>query len=206
MNEWANALVEAHRDPGLTHWLERVVAGDTQAKGWLYDSYATRLYRRLRRRYAERGIDAEEVLQDAFVLFFQHDSRVLARFLERSSPAERTSSRFEEYLWDVACGIASNRRRSARRHRDLSLADADSRPDPFDTERQHVDRDVLRRLAACLARSGSRVYLYYKLRFVDGLTPDEIARVTGWSRRATYKLRLVLLHAVDRCAEHLGLS
>ncbi|HKQ62945.1 MAG TPA: sigma-70 family RNA polymerase sigma factor [Candidatus Polarisedimenticolaceae bacterium] len=191
----------------VTPRLERILAGDGDARRWLYETFAARLFRRLHLRYAARpGIDADEIFQDAFVAFFQRDSRVLARFIERVPEAERTEARLEGYLWDVACGIASNRRRSARRHRDVPLLDADAQPDPLDFEQQTVDRDTLLRLIGCLKHAGSRVFLYAQLRYVDGLSPEEIARVTGWSRKATYKLKLILHEAVERCAERLRLS
>ena len=118
---------------------------------------------------------------------------------------ERTESRLDGYLWDLACGIASNRLRSARRRPATALVPVEAAVDPVNEERRTLDRDVLSRLRACLKRAGSRSFLYYKLRFVDGFTPEEIARTTGWSRKVTYKLRFVLEGAIDRCARRLGL-
>jgi DNA-directed RNA polymerase specialized sigma24 family protein len=191
----------------ITSRLERIVAGDREARAWLYDRFAARLFRALRARYGhERDLDPEELLQDAFLFFFQHDARVLASFLASVPPAERSPSRLDAHLWGLACGIASNRRRSSRRRRTLSLSETDAIADAADAERRNLDRDVLSRLTDCLARAGSRVFLYYKLRFVDGLTPEEISRVTGWPLKATYKLKLSLNDAVDRCAKRLRIT
>ena len=184
----------------------RIVEGDDDAKAWLYDTFSARLYRRLRGRYAERqGFDAEELLQDSFVFFFQHEARVLRRFLEQVAEAERTEERLGRYLWDLACGVASNRRRSLGREKSLPLADQVLRSQGAGPERRSVGRDALRRLAACIRDADGRAYLYFKMRFVDGLTPEEIALAAGWSRKATYKLKLRLNEAAEKCARRLGI-
>lgn len=189
----------------VTAWLERLVLGDEDARAWLLETFGPRLSRRLRGRYARHpGLEVEEIFQDAFLFFYQQASRTFGRFLEAVPPERRTESEVDAFLWDLACGIASNRLRSSRRRPTLSAAVEDA-ADPVDAERQTLDRDLLSRLKACLKRAGSRSFLYYKLRFVDGLTPEEVALATGWSRKATYKLRLVLEGAIDRCARRLGL-
>jgi DNA-directed RNA polymerase specialized sigma24 family protein len=191
----------------VTLHLERIVAGDGASRAWLWDRFATRLYRRMCGRYAGRGgLDPDELLQDAFLFFFQHDARVLSHFLGSVPPGEQTEARLDGYLWGLACGIASNHRRSTRRRKAVLTHPVEPARDPVDAEKQSLDRDVLARLTKCLERGGSRVFLYYKLRFVDGLTPEEIARVTGWSRKATYKLKLALNDTVLRCAKRLRIS
>jgi len=190
----------------LTERLERVVDGDDGARRWLHDTFAPRLSRRLHARYARsRGVDVEEVFQDTFLFFFQSAPRTFGRFLDEVPAAERTETRLDGYLWDLACGIASNRLRSARRKPATSPLPVERAADPVDAERRTLDRDLLTKLRACLKRTGIRSYLYYKLRFADGFTPEEIALATGWSRKSTYKLRLVLDGAIDRCARLLGI-
>ena len=189
----------------LTEQLRGIIEGDERARRWLHETFGPRLHRRLRGRYARyRGLDVEELFQDAFLFFYQQAPRTFGRFLEEFSLEVRTESRLDGYLWDLACGIASNRLRAARR-RPVLAAVVDDTVDPVDVERRTLHRDVLGRLKACLKRAGSRAFLYYKLRFVDGFTPEEIARATGWSRKATYKLRLALDGAIDQCARRLGL-
>lgn len=191
---------------GVTRLVEDVIAGDREARGRFYDRFAPRLYRRLRGRYGgPRGLDADDLLQDAFLSFFQHDARVLAAFLDRVPADERSESRLEACLWDVACGVASNRRRSRRRSREVPRAELDAVSSLPDPERVGVAQDTLRRLVACLRSAGGRVHLYYKLRFADGLSPREVSDVTGWSTKATYKLKDTLNLAVRRCARRLHL-
>lgn len=191
--------------PGET--LHRVLAGDRAAAAWLYDSFAERLFRRLRQRYGYLGEpELEDLLQETFLLVLRNQRRVLAAFLDRRPERPIESGEIERFLWDEACGLASNRRRSAAVRKVVPLADYEaSAPARGESESRALDRDLLLRLAACLRQSGARLFLYYKLRFRDGLTPDEIATVTGWSLKATYKLRQDLNQAVLHCAERLGL-
>ncbi len=192
--------------PAIGARLERVVAGDADAKRWMFDAFAPRLLRRLKRRYGRfSGIDPEDLLHDTYVACFDHRSHALVQLLEQVAPAELSEARLESHLWGMACGIASNRRRAIRRKREIDPAEQPPLPERPDPEREQVERDAVAGLRGCLKRAGSRVYLYFKLRFVDGLTPSEIVRVTRWSRKATYKLKLTLNEAVERCAARLGL-
>ena len=186
--------------------LERLIHGDPAAAAWLYDDFAPGLFRRLRRRYQrDGGPDAEDLLQDAFIFFFQNDCKVLRDFLEKTPATELTAARLERRLWDLACGLASNRRRSAWSRKVVSI-DEFREPDPdAGSERRSLARDHLRRLDACLRDGRERVYLYFQLRFRDGLSPDEVTRATGWSKKATYKLKDALNQALGVCTERLGL-
>lgn len=190
--------------------LHMLLAGNRRAAAWLYDTFAPSLYRRLRLRYGHvEGLDANDVLHDSYLLFLQRDAKVIRDFLDRVEPEMQTEARLESYLWDLACGVASNRRRSAAalpRHQSLdSVTDRELFED-HGQEGLLLDRDALARLDSCLQGRGSRLYLYFKLRFRDGYTPDEIVKMTGWSQKTTYKLRQDLNEAVRSCAEVLGIE
>lgn len=196
------------REVGRT--LRCLLEGDRAAAAWIYDTFADRLYRRLRRRYGyPGGLDPDDLLHDAFIFYFQNDGKVLRDFLERVPPEKQTRERLERHLWDLACGVASNRRRSASLRDHWSLDEnpvepADDRAPSL--EERAVGRDQLARLDRCLEGQNGRVYLYYRLRFWDGHTPNEIAEIMGWSTKATYKLRQALNEAVRFCAESLGIE
>ena len=193
-------------EPAIGDRIGRIVAGDEDAKRWLFDAFAPRLLRRLRRRYSRfSGIEPEDLLHDMYVLCFEEHGRALTHYLAHVPSEEQCAARLEAHLWGIACGIASNRRRSAQRKRHIDPAELPPPPELPDPERSQVERDALGGLRGCLKRAGSRVYLYFKLRFIDGLTPAEIVRTTRWSRKATYKLKLALNEAVERCAARLGL-
>lgn len=184
--------------------LERILAGDEEAAGWLYDSFAPGLARRLSRRYPDLATEVEDLVHDVFVLFLRNDAGLLRDFLDRHRASSPGRSALERRLWDLACGLASNRRRTVRHRRVVTLDDRE-RPDRSPgAERTALDRDQLRRLDACLRSGNERVYLYFKLRYRDGLSPEEISRITGWSRKATYKLKQALNRAVADCLESLG--
>ena len=192
----------------IAQQLRAVLSGDREAATWLFDTFAPRLYRRLKQRYAfPGGLDADDLLQEAFLFFFQHDGRVLQRFLERTPEGEQQPSRLEAYLWDLACGVASNQRRKAgQRKKIVPLPNAGLIPFPSAAERDTISKDLLGKLEDCLRRSRERIFLYYSLRYRDGLTPEQISQTCGWSRKATYKLKQALDEAVDLCARTLGLS
>lgn len=198
------ACEEVHRQ------LQRIVAGDREAAGWLYDTFSPGLFRRLSRRYGHlEGLEPDDLLHDAFVFFFQRQAKVLRDLTERVRRDELTPERLERHLWDLACGVASNRRRTAAVHGHRSLETAaphEHEPSDDTQEPQLLSRDAVSRIDRCLARQGGRLYLYYKLRFWDGYTPMEISAITGWSPRTTYQLRQDLNEAVRRCAEFLGVS
>lgn len=184
-----------------------VVLGDRTAATWLYDRFAPGLFRRLAHRYAyPRGLDPEDLLQDAFVFFFQNDCRVLRQFLDRVPATDQTEARLERHLWDLSCGLATNRLRSASLRRDAPLeAAGEAAPGPG-AERRTIDRDRLARLDRCLEQGGRKAYVYYKLRYVDGYSPAEISEITGWPRRTTYELRQTLNRRLERCKQRLGLD
>ncbi len=181
--------------------LRHVIAGDREAAAWLYDCFATSLFQRLGRRYGYLTLEErEDVLQDTFVHALRHDGRLLASFLERAAGTAPEPGDLERFLWDQACGLVANRRRSRLARRWVPLGDEDeAEPDPVSAEQRLIDRDSLRKLDHCLRDRGQRVYLYFQLRYADGLAPEEIVAATGWSRKATYKLRQALNRAVDAC-------
>lgn len=186
--------------------LRAAIAGDASAVAWLWDEFSGRLFRRLKRRYGHSGgFEVEDLLQDAFVFYLQHDARLLRRFLDEIPADQRTPERLERHLWDLACGLASNRRRAHARGTPAPLPPDPISPDPG-AERSAIEKDRLRRLLECLERSGSRLFLYFKLRFEDGLAPRDIARTTGWSMKTTYKLRQTLDQAVVDCRQSLELD
>lgn len=186
--------------------LRCIAAGDSVAAAWLFDAFASPLYRRLRRRYGYLGsTEVDDLLQDTFLQALRGRGRVLLRWLERQ-PAQPDEPALERYLWDLACGLATNRRRAASRSNVVSIETATPLAEGPRAERALLGRDVLAKLDACLKESNARTYLYYQLRYVDGLTPDEIAQTTGWSKKSTYKRKQILDEAVERCADRIGIA
>jgi len=184
--------------------LRRVVEGDRLAQEWLYDECAPKLFRRLRLRYEiSYDLDAEELLQDAFVYFLKDEARVVSRFLDRFPRGGQPE--LDRYFWDLACGLASNQLRN-RKTRRAAMKEV-RKVEPFDDpETRRVDRDTVRRLEECLRGKRQRIYLYYKFRFVDGMTPEEISQALGWTKRVTYRVRQQLNEALAECTRSLGID
>jgi DNA-directed RNA polymerase specialized sigma24 family protein len=193
--------MEVHRQ------LMGITGGDSSAAAWLFDTFSEDLFVRLRHRYGyPGGLDPDDLLQDAFLFYFQREAKVLRDFLERTPPSDQTRAALLRHLWDLACGIASNRRRSAALRSVEPIDEVRTTSSRPNAERRSIDRDVLLRMDECLRSGNRRVYLYYKLRYRDGLAPQEVADITGWSRKATYKLKQALNEAVEHCAELLGIE
>lgn len=192
--------------PGIQEIAARLAAGDRDAVAWVYDSTSSDLYRRLRRRYEyPGGPDAADVLQETFLLCLRDEARLLRGFAAGLPAGTPALPSLRGYLWDLACGVATNVRRSVWSRRAQPMPEAPLAAAEPPAERSTVARDALERLDGCLRRQGERLYLYFKLRYVDGLAPEEIAAGTGWSKKATYKLRQALNEAVQRCLEQTGL-
>ncbi len=184
--------------------LNAIFAGDRAAAAWLYDTFATSYFGRLRRRYPY--VDPEDLLHDAFVLFFRRDCKVLRDFAARCPIDQQTKRALDRHLWGLVCGLVTNYRRSAGllRWRPMPAAEELSRQP--DAEAVTIERDRLEQLDDCLRQGGDRLYLYFKLRYREELSPSEISRVTGWSRKATYKLKQAFDQAARRCAEKIGID
>lgn len=187
--------------------VRRLLAGDERAAAWLWDRFADQLLRRLARRYGHlRGLEPEDLLQEAFAFYFQNDGKVLRDFLDRVPEGPAAERALLRHLWDLACGLATNQRRSAWERRAVAVEEVRGESPGAGAERKALARDMLGRLEKCLADGNRRVYLYFVMRFRDGRTPEEISTMTGWSRKATYKLRQALNQAVEACAEDLELG
>ena len=186
--------------------LAGILAGDSAAAAWLYDTFAAQLFRRLRQRYGYLDREAvEDLLQDTFLLILRHDARLISQLLARDEGAALSPDAVARFLWDEACGLASNLRRAAAKRKVVELADYRDLASSADQGREVLDRDTLESLDRCLKAGAGRVYLYYTFRVYDGLAPEEISAATGWSKKATYKLRQALNEALEACARSIGL-
>lgn len=191
-------------ESGVMERLDRIVAGDRAAAQWLYDRFAPPLHRRLRSRYPD--LETDDLLHDAFVFLFQRRGKVLRDFVERRAAADSPCREvdLERYLWDLACGVASNRRRTVWARRVVPLVG--TLASRSSVTRELVARESLQRLERCLSEGAPRTYLYFQLRYRDGLRPAEISRATGWSVKRVYKLGERFVRALAGCVQRLGLG
>lgn len=192
-------------DGKVSDKLHKIIAGDKGACKWLYETFAARLFRRLKNRYEKVGLNPDDLLHDAFLFFFRKQAKVLGNFLERVPRNDHTEARLERYLWDLACGIASNQRRSHASRKVVPITESQDFASGYETEQFIISRALLIQLKACLKKKDPRLYLYYKLRHQLGLSAGETAKVTGWPVKTTYNLKSSLEKAIRECAEELGI-
>ena len=135
--------------------LEALRKGDSSEAEWLYETFGPLLYRRLRLRYSRVGLDAEDLLQDAFIFFFQRQAAILGRYLEKFPAEDQNLLTLERFLWDQACGIASNRLLADKRRRSVPMGE-DINWIPEDSgEAASLAKDTLERLDKCLSGVGN---------------------------------------------------
>ena len=190
----------------LSQMLVKVIAGEPEAGAWLYDTFAPRLYRLLYQRYGPDGVfDPDDLVQDAFIFFLQNQGKVLRDFLDQYPESDHTESGLLRRLWELTRGVVANKRRYLKTHGFSSFPELLDVASTENLEQDAIRRELIIRLDACLKKKKTRIYLYYKLRYHDGLTPQEIVQVTGWSQKAVYKLKDHLNEAVRHCAQKMGL-
>ena len=163
--------------------IARVLEGDVDAYGILVDRYQGRFARFATRMLGSRE-DAEEAMQDAFFRAYQ----ALGRYRDRE--------RFDSWLYRILV----NRCRSmlAKRNRRLSL-DRETAEDPAPPPDTELDeRDHATRLVHELPEEQREVFL---LRFVDDLSYEEIAAITGVGVSA---LKMRIKRGIDRLRQLLA--
>lgn len=185
---------------GVAGELQKILGGYPGAADWLYEQYSDDLLRRLTGRYGLLYGEPEDLLQDAFLFYFQNDFKVLRDFAARVPAEAQTHARLGTALWDLACGLVANRRRASRNRDKVfdptqNAEELESVDEGF--ERRTVLRDELRHLDSRLRSENPSLSIYCRMRFEEGYSPTEIARITGWPPRMTYKLRQSLNQALS---------
>jgi RNA polymerase sigma factor (sigma-70 family) len=161
----------------------------------LMRAYGTPLYR-----YCRQLVADVELAQDAHQLTFVQAYEGLSRFSRRSS--------LRTWLFGIArhrCldALKSERRRRRRFGR---LGEAGDPPAAgASAEDRLFDRSLTGALAVCLRRLAPHIRAAILLRFQQGLTYEQIARLTG-ERAATLQARVArALPVLRRCLEQQGL-
>lgn len=157
--------------------MARLAEGDGSALDELMERWAESVARFLARMVGDSEV-ATDLAQEAFVRVYEARRRF------------RAGSSFRAWLFTIAANLARNHNRWRARHpaERLGSAEGEGIPDPADT-RPGPDAEVERReLAAAVRAAVSRLPDDLRLAVVlaeyEGLPQDEIARVTGCSRKA----------------------
>lgn len=139
-----------------------------------YLRYGPALLRKAKR-MLQNPVDAEDVVQGLFV-----------DLLQSGGPSGPEGAQLElGYLYCAVTHRCLNLLRDARnRRRLLDLRDAPATPVRTTCEQRAIDLDLLLKLCARLDALSCEILVY---RFLDDMTQDEIAELTGYSRKTVGK-------------------
>ena len=171
--------------------VERAAAGDSAAFADLYDAFAPRVRRFLRRQLGSSDL-AEELLQRTFVKMIE----ALPRYQSRGLP-------FGAWVFRIARNAVIDHRRTA--HPAIPLDTAAERPadvgDPVAMAERGQDRDLLRGALDALPEDQRQVLEW---RFFAELSPGETAVLMGRSNGAVRILQHRALVRLRRILEPAG--
>ena len=175
------------RLPDESSIVRRAVHGDKLAFGELYDHYAPKLYRFCAAHTDDR-MDAEDLTEEVFIKLW----KALPGYRQRGVP-------FGGYIFRIARNALTDHYRGSN-HRanelpidETHLPDADA--DPAQTVGLILERQEFREVMAKLRPD---YHLVLSLRFISGLSPDEIALVMGRSSGAVRVLQHRALAALRK--------
>lgn len=171
-NAAAAAAVQASEDANLAG---RARKGDAQAFASLYDRYFERVYRYVYYRVREEA-EAEDVTSEVFF-------RAL-----RAMPRYEPRQPFLAWLYRIARNAVIDRARALRPRLsfDEALAHPDSGEHVLDPDVQVLATDRRARLRAAIKHLTAEQQEVVVLRFIDGLTTDEVGKIMS-KRAATVR-------------------
>jgi RNA polymerase sigma-70 factor (ECF subfamily) len=150
------------------------VASEISAQRQLYESHAN-FVRRLVLRLGTPAADADDLVQETFVIAFRHWSKFDPRRFASSdmASAERT------WLYAIAVRVAAGARRRARLRRFLGLEEIAEPRDPTTPASLFERAEARRRVRRLLEGIGEKKRTAFVLFELEGLSGEEIARVVG---------------------------
>lgn len=169
----------------ISELVARAQRGDVEAVGAIYDRYVDRLYRFARFRLADAS-DAEDLVQVVFLKMID----ALPRYRSRGTP-------FGAWLFRIARNALIDARRVRRVHEPLQAA-AESPSGARGPEELAVVASDIRALESALGELTDDQREVIGYRFFAGLSPSEIAEVTGRREGAVRALQFRALGALRR--------
>ncbi len=180
------AAVSPREDAALA---ERARDGDTQAFAALYDRYFEKVFRYVYYRVREEA-EAEDVTSEVFF-------RAL-----RAMPRYEPRQPFLAWLYRIARNAIIDRARAARPR--VSFEDALAHPDAgdhvIDPDARILATDRRSRLRAALAHLTAEQQEVVVLRFVEGLSADEVGKVM---RKRSGTVRGLQYRALQALRKHI---
>lgn len=160
-------MTEQQRAPvDLDQALERARAGDADAFGALYDAYVERIFRYVRLRVGDE-MESEDLTEHVFIRAWQ----AIRRYQDRGRP-------FSAWLYAIAANVLTDHFRSQRPRGilDPDLIDPSPARDPVAAAETNSQRSALERAIRRLSPDQQQVII---LRFIEGLSPAEVAATLG---------------------------
>lgn len=167
-----------------------------EALAVLMRAYGTAVYR-----YCRQMAGEEELAQEAHQMTFVQAHEGLARFSRRSS--------LRTWLFGIARHRCLDLLKMARRRRQRfgPIEEMSDRPEPGGSaEDRLAERSLARALAACLRGLAPHVRATVLLRFQQGLSYPEIARLTDEKAPALQVRVARALPVLRRCLEGKGMA
>ena len=162
--------------------IDRVLAGDADAEDELLSRYRGLAIGLARGRFAFDPLAANEIWQEVVLKLWADDRKALRSW--------RGQGRFSTYLTVIVVRLCL-RHREARARREAVTEPPEATSNAVDAgpspERRAVRNERRRLLAAALEQLSPRDRLLLTLRFEDGRTPSEIARLLKLSPGAVRK-------------------
>lgn len=172
-----------------SRWVERAVQGDTEAIAWLYRRYAPAVFRYLYYRLGDTEV-AEEMTSEVFLRALE----ALPRYRQRGRP-------FLAWLYRIAGARSRDYHRRCRRQGRVMPEMPSSLPSPEEEAEAHLTAGELQRALAHLTPLQQQVIV---LRFIEGLTHSQVARIMGRSEGAIRILQYRALEALRRLLAEAG--
>ena len=160
----------------------------------LYRKYVAQVYS-----FAVYELRDHHAAEDVTEQVFLRALAALPRFQERA-PGPDGPSTFRVWLFQIARNVISNERRSRRRRPAEPLAAAGSLAAPDDPARAAAERDLSERAWRAVDRLPDLRRRAVILRFVEEMTPREIAGVLG---RSEGSVRVLIHRALRSVADDL---
>jgi len=163
----------------------------------LYRKYVGQVYS-----FAVYELRDHHSAEDATEQVFLRALSALPRFQERA-PDPGGPSTFRVWLFQIARNVISNERRTRRRHPAAPLAAAISMPASDDPAGIVADRDAAERAWLAVDRLPEARRRAVILRFVEEMSPAEIAGVLG---RSEGSVRVLIHRALRAVADELRVT
>jgi RNA polymerase sigma-70 factor (ECF subfamily) len=159
---------------------------DGRAFGLIYDRYVDRVYRYVRYRTADPR-DAEDLTSEVFLRALG----AIGRYEPRAP--------FYSWIYRIARNAVVDHHRARREP--ASYDEISDRPDghpDVDPERQAVASDRRERMRRAMGHLPEEQQEVIVLRFIEGLSPEEVAVVVGKRASAVRDIQFRALHALRR--------